>query len=194
MKAILLIVAMTWSGLWFTSDQQGHRLFERGEFAEAATTFRDPLWQGMAWYRAAEFEKSAQAFGRSDTVEAAFNQGNAWLMRGKYDTAIGSYDRALAMRPDWKEALENRALAAARAKMIEQKGGDMGDQLLGADKMVFDKSAKSGGQETEVTGGEALSDQQIQALWLRRVQTKPADFLKSKFSYQQAARSEGVDK
>ena len=104
MKAILLIAAIAWSGLWFTPDQQGHRLFKRGEFAEAATTFRDPLWQGMAWYRAAEFDKSAQAFGRSNTVEAAFNQGNAWLMRGKYDTAIGSYDRALAKRPEWKNS------------------------------------------------------------------------------------------
>jgi Ca-activated chloride channel family protein len=31
----------------------------------------------------------------------------------------------------------------------------------------------------------------MQALWLRRVQTRPADFLRAKFAYQQAAQAEG---
>ncbi|HIE98204.1 MAG: hypothetical protein ABGZ53_25045 [Fuerstiella sp.] len=34
--------------------------------------------------------------------------------------------------------------------------------------------------------GQPLSDSAMQALWLRRVQTKPADFLKAKFAYQLA--------
>ena len=180
-----------WSKLWFTPDQQGQRLFKRGEFVAAAQAFHDPMWQGAAWYRAGEFEKAAQAFARRDSAEAHFNQGNAWLMRGKYETAVACYDRALAKRPDWKEAIENRNLAAARAKMVEQKGGDLGDQKLGADKIVFDKNKKNEGQDTDVTGGKALSDQEIQALWLRRVQTKPADFLKAKFAYQEAMQQEG---
>ena len=184
------IAGITWSGLWFTPDQAGQRHFNRGEFAEAAKIFRDPMWQGAAWYRAGEFEKAAQAFARRDTAEAHFDQGTAWLMRGKYDTAITCYDRALEKLPDWKEAIENRALAAARLKMTETPGGDMGDQKLGADKIVFDKKAKNEGQETEVTGGKELSDQEMQALWLRRVQTRPADFLRAKFAYQQAAKME----
>ena len=181
----------SWSKLWFTPDQQGQRLFQRGEFVEAAKAFQDPMWQGTAWYRAGEFEKAAQAFARRDSAEAHFNQGNAWLMRGKYETAVACYERALAKRPDWKEAIENRNLAATRAKMVEQKGGDLGDQKLGADKIVFDKNKKNEGQDTDITGGKALSDQEIQALWLRRVQTKPADFLKAKFAYQEAMQQEG---
>lgn len=179
---------------FLTPDQQGQRHFQRGEFAPAAKAFHDPMWQGTAWYRAGEFEKAAQAFARPDTAEAYFNQGNAWLMRGKYDTAITCYDQALEKRLGWKEATENRALASARMKMTEAPGGDLGDQKLGADKIVFDKKAKNEGQETEVAGGKALSDQEMQALWLRRVQTRPADFLKAKFSYQQAARAEGGGK
>jgi Ca-activated chloride channel family protein len=180
-----------WAGLWFTPDQQGQRRFERGEFAEAAAAFRDPLWLGAAWYRAGEFEKAAQAFSRRDTAEAHYNQGNAWLMHGDYAAAIASYDRALEKRPGWKEAAENRDLAAARAKTTEAKGGDMGEQLIGADKIVFDNKAKNEGQNTEIAGGDALSDQEMQALWLRRVQTRPADFLKAKFAYQQALRAQG---
>jgi Ca-activated chloride channel family protein len=193
-KVFLFIAAATWAGLWFTPDQQGRRHFQRGEYVEAAQTFLDPMWQGIAWYRAGEFEKAAQAFARRDTAESHFNQGNAWLMRGKYDVAIGSYDRALEKRPGWKAATDNRDLAIARAKILEQKGGDMGDQKLGADKVVFDKNAKNEGQETKVSGAKAMSDQDIQAMWLRRVQTRPADFLKAKFSYQQAVGNEGGSK
>jgi Ca-activated chloride channel family protein len=180
-----------WTGLWFTPDQQGQRYFERGEFAEAARHFRDPLWQGVAWYRAGEFEKAAQSFARRDTGEAHYNQGNAHLMHGDYAAAIASYDRALEKRPDWKAAAENRAIAAARAEALDIEGGNMTEGMLGADKIVFDSKKKgSDAQTTEVAGGKALSDQEMQALWLRRVQTRPADFLKAKFAYQQAVREE----
>lgn len=190
-KTFLLSMLVIWNALWFTPDQQGQRYFERGEFAEAAKIFRDPFRQGTAWYRAGEFEKSAQSFARRDIAEAHYNQGNAWLMHGDYAAAIVSYDRALEKRPDWKQPAENRAVAVARAKMVEQNGGDMGDQKIGADKTVFDKKAKNEGQDTETAGGKTLSDQEIQALWLRRVQTRPADFLKAKFAYQQAIGAEG---
>ena len=191
MKTFALIAAVTWAGLWFTPDQQGHRHFQRNEFVQAAQVFHDPMWQGAAWYRAGEFKKAAQSFARRDTADAHFNQGNAWLLRGKYETAIAWYDRALKQRPDWKEAIDNRALAAARAKMVERTGGDMGDQKIGADKIVFNKNTPNEGQDTEVEGGAVLTDQEIQALWLRRVQARPADFLKAKFFYQLAQETEG---
>lgn len=192
MRALAVIATLTWAGFWFTPDQLGRRHFERGEFTEAAAVFQDPLWQGAAFYRAGEFEKAARAFARRDTAEAHYNQGNAWLMNGKYEDAIARYDRALAERPGWKDAADNRDLAAARLKMTTVTGGDMGDQKIGADKIVFDKNAKSEGQDTEVAGGKALSDQEMQSLWLRRVQTRPADFLKAKFEYQQAMKGEGA--
>lgn len=178
--------------LWSTPDQQGQRLFSREEYSAAAQVFRDPTWQGAAWYRAGEFERAAQAFARRNTAEAHFNQGNAWLMRGKYDMAVTSYEKALEKHPDWMEARENRDLAVARARLIERKGGEMGDQQIGADEIVFDPNKKQGGQDTEITEEQAVSDSSVQAMWLRRVQTKPAMFLKSKFAYQHAMDQEGA--
>jgi Ca-activated chloride channel homolog len=190
MKSLVLIVAVTWAALWFTPDQQGRRQFERGEFAAAAQSFHDPQWQGAAWYRAGEFEKAAQAFERRDSAEALYNQANARLMHGDYQIAISLYDRALDKQPGWTEAAENRAIAAARAKMLDVDAGNSTEGMLGADKIAFDNKAAAGEQTTEVAGGAALSDQEIQALWLRRVRTRPADFLKAKFAYQQAARAQ----
>jgi Ca-activated chloride channel family protein len=108
-------------------------------------------------------------------------------MRGKYEAAVERFDRALELNPDSEDARINREIAIARAKLVEQKGGDLGDQKIGADEIVFEKNQPSGGQDTEAEGSQPLSDSEMQALWLRRVQTKPADFLKSKFAYQLAA-------
>ena len=55
---------------------------------------------------------------------------------------------------------------------------------IGADEITFDKQKSPSGQDTELQQEQALSDQAMQALWLRKVQTRPADFLKSKFAYQ----------
>jgi len=188
--ALLLIGGLSWSHLWFTPDQQGQRLLDRREFQAAAETFRDPVRQGVAWFRAGEFEKAERSFARVATPEAEFNRGNCLVMQGKYEAAIERYDRALDLRPEMKDAQVNREIAAARAKKVERHGGEMGDQLLGADEVTFDKASNAEGQETETTGEQPLSDAQMQAMWLRRVQTKPAEFLKSKFAYQFATDSQ----
>ncbi len=141
---------------------------------------------GVAWFRAGEFIEAEQAFARVTTPEAEFNRGNCLVMMGKYEAAIERYDRALELNPELEDARVNRGIAVARAKRVEQKGGDMGDQKIGADEIVFDKSKNPGGQDTETGAAQELTDADMQALWLRRIQTKPADFLKAKFSYQLA--------
>jgi Ca-activated chloride channel family protein len=191
MRFLLVIIGLTWTSLWFTPDQAGQRLFKKGKFKEAAETFEDPVWEGIAWYRAGEFKKAGQAFARRDNPEAHYNHGNALLLQGQYENAVTFYERALTKRPDWHEAQENRDLAAARAALLKQEGGDMGDQKIGADEVRFDANKKPGGQDTEVTGEQAISDASVQEVWLRRVQTRPADFLRAKFA-QQAAQEGGA--
>lgn len=186
-----LIGGIAWGNLWFTPDQQGQQLMDHEKFAEAAQAFQDPMRQGIAWFRAGEFEKAEQSFTRLATAEAEFNRGNCLIMQGKYEPAIERFDRALQLRPAWEDAKVNRDIAVARAERTKQEGGDMGDQQIGADEIRFDKNKKPGGQETEVDSSQAVSDSAMQALWLRRVQTKPADFLKSKFAYQLADEQAG---
>jgi Ca-activated chloride channel homolog len=185
----------SFTNLWLTPDQRGERLMARQRYAEAAKHFRDPLRQGVALYRAGQFKEAAAAFARVDSAEAAFDRGNALVMVGKYSDAIASYGRALDRRPDWRAAQANRDLAEARRKMLEppkEDAGGTGGELK-ADEFVFDDRPKQSGdtQEVEVVAGGHISDEQLQALWLRRVQTKPADFLRAKFAYQFSRRQQG---
>jgi Ca-activated chloride channel family protein len=173
-----------WSNLWQTPDQRGRRLMAAERYDDAAAAFTDPMWIGIARFRAGDFKGAAQTFGGMDTAAAAYDQGNALVMQGKYDEAITRYDRALALRPGWPDAEANRTLARLRAELVRQKGSDAGDQREGADQIVYDKDKKNqAGQETQVSGAP-MSDEAVRALWLKRVQTRPADFLKSRFAYQ----------
>lgn len=180
-----------WADLWSTSDQRGRALMEKRQYADAAAAFADPMWRGVALMEAGAFKEAAQAFGGVDTAGAAYDQGNALVMLGKYDEAVGRYDRALALRPNWPDAEANRALARLRGEKLKSKGEDAGDQREGADEIVYDKDKKNAeGEETRTTGG-VMTDQAVRALWLKRVQTRPADFLKARFLHQLQAGPAG---
>ncbi|MDB5487784.1 MAG: hypothetical protein JWQ58_1499 [Reyranella sp.] len=174
----------SWQNLWSTPDQRGRRLMAQGQYGAAAEAFMDPMWQAVARFRGGDFKQAAQIFGGLDTAAAAYDQGNALVMLGKYDEAVARYDRALVLRSGWADAEANRTLARLRAERMIQKGGDLGDQREGADEIVYDRDGKrQGGQSTDVTGAP-MSDEAVRALWLKRVQTRPADFLKSRFAWQ----------
>jgi Ca-activated chloride channel family protein len=178
--------------LWLTPDQRADRLFRAGTFAEAAKAYQDPARQGVAWYRAGDFKAAAAAFARDGTPEGAYDRGNALVMQGKYDDAVTSYDRALALRPGWAEAADNRAIAVVRRDRLKAEGGDETGGQVKPDAIVFGKQKGKAGDDVQVAGGDPLSDDQLRALWLRRVQTKPADFLRAKFAYQRQQAEGGM--
>jgi Ca-activated chloride channel family protein len=143
------------------------------------------MWRGVAQMRAGDFKAAEISFAGIDTAEGAYNQANALVMLGKYDEAVQRYSRALERRPDWPEAKQNRQIAELRAERLRSPGANAGDQREGADAIVYDKDAKkkTEGQETETTGAP-MADEAVRALWLKRVRTKPADFLRARFAYQ----------
>ena len=174
---------------WLTPDQQGQRLLEQGDAAEAAKRFTTPDRIGAALYAARDFEGAAAVFGRQRGPEGAYNRGNALVLLGRYDEAIASYDAALEDRPDWDAARENRAIAVARKAALSppNDGSEGTDGMLGADETVIDDSPENAGkgQDVEIQAQEQGGDEAaLRAMWLRRVQTDPADFLQAKFNNQ----------
>lgn len=176
--------------LWITPEQQAQRLFDRGHYEAAAQQFTDPMRKGLALYRAGEFEAAAYTFARLRSPEARFNQGNAWMLRGQYDQAIEAYQSALQAKPNWPSALDNLAIAQARKARLARSEDDAGGTggMLGADEVVIDPDMdpSQGSDQVNAEGAPADEPGSMTDLWLRRVQTRPADFLAARFQYQLA--------
>jgi Ca-activated chloride channel family protein len=198
LSAALLLFAIWWwfaaaaqgaaSGFLRSADQQAQSLLRKGDAKAAAKRFSTPGWQAVARYRAGDFKQAAGIYAGLPGANAAFNQGNALAMSGKYDAAIERYDAALQQRPGWRAALANRKIAQERQKRIHHDGADMTGGKLAADKgFRFDKGAPKKQDQQQHVDGESMNDGSMQDIWLRKVQTKPGDFLRSKFAYQQAS-------
>ena len=148
----------------------------------------DPGLRASAYYRAGDFETATSVFGRIGSAQGSYNRGNSLLMLGQYDEAIKAYEQALELQAGWPEASENLVIARARKEKLAPPESDEGGTggMLEADEFAFDDTGrvKRSGQEQVTEGGQAMSDEEMRAVWLRRVQNDPAGFLSAKFAYQ----------
>lgn len=142
--------AFSWDDLWLTRDQQAQRELEKGNAMEAGELFKDPVWQAVAKYRAAEYGPSAAGFANQEDTDNLYNLGNALARLGEIETAIDAYEQVLEIDPDMEDAIYNRDLLK---DLLEQQqdsqGGEQGNQ---------ENASESGGgaQQSE---GESQSDQ-----------------------------------
>ncbi|WP_341679245.1 VWA domain-containing protein [Niveibacterium sp. SC-1] len=168
-----------WLDAFLTPDQQGRMHFERGEFAEAASHFEDAQWKAWAYYRARNYGQALTLFARQDSPESFLMMGNCYAQLGEYAQAVSAYDNALRGRPTYVQAKHNRELVAAlipKAKPPEEQGEE--GPNLKPDEVKFDN--KTGGGKLVQVKGKKLSAE----VWMRNLQTTPAEFLRQKFAIQ----------
>jgi Ca-activated chloride channel family protein len=180
----------SWIDLWLTHDQQGRYYFEHGEFQKAAEKFEDPMWKGIALSRAGDYEDALNAFALSDSAEAWYNQGNALAHLGKYPEAVQAYQQALARHHPWTEAEDNLALVQSLIPKADKKKKDEEQETapnLPPDQVKFDEKGKQG-KKTQIKR-EKLDPKKMAEIWMRNIQTTPADFLRRRFAMQAAEES-----
>lgn len=177
------------TGLFFTPDQQGRLAFERKEFQRAANIFEDPLWRGYALYRDGQYTTAVAVLDRVETAQAAFIQGMAHMKSRGYRDGVRAFQTALARDSDYPGAAENLIVAEQIVAYVERARdqSDTGeDRGIGADDVVFDNEANRG-TETQIevqqdSGTPMLTTEQ----WMRTVDTRTGDFLKSRFALEAA--------
>ena len=182
------------ASLWLTPDQEGRRLFAKGRYAAAAARFEDPSWKGTSYYRNGDFAAAADQFARVDTPSGSFNLGNAYARVGRLEPAVAAYEDTLRRKPGDAAASENRDLV--RSLIPKRKDAKEDQQIQKGQPPTFDpddvKTDDKGkqGQKGEV-GSVELSADQVEQMWMRRLQTTPSDFLRLKFAAQAAAAGRG---
>ncbi|MGU3413312.1 tetratricopeptide repeat protein [Enterobacteriaceae bacterium C34A] len=172
-----------WLDAWINPDVQGQHAFDKGEYQQAAEHFRDPLWQGIAWYNAGNFPAAVGAFRRAEqTPDTLLWTGNALAQQKQWQAALDVYDQALSLRPDWKLALDNREKISHIVMQLRQKqreaeqeqGDDMDD---GPDKIVKDLKKGQGVKQKDIGAVDGGAPQLNQ--WYENLQVSPSGLLES---------------
>jgi Ca-activated chloride channel family protein len=184
--------AFSFRNLWLTPDQQGRLAFDRRDYAAAKELFANPMWRGIAAYRAYDFLAAAESFRKVEGPAGRFALGNAEAQNHAYEKAIKADDDVLAQQPNNAAAKHNKAIVEAALEAQEEKrrkqekGEAPPDEK--ADEMRVDQKQK-GGKRIQVQAQDLTTPGAAEA-WMREVQTSPADFLKLKFAIQAAQPSE----
>lgn len=102
----------------------GLHLIDQGRADEAATLFVDPVWKGVAEYRAGRFQRAAMAFSSGDTALAYYNMGNAHARLHEWGNAKAAYRKGLHLDPSHADALYSLDLVEQAEKLEEQQLAD----------------------------------------------------------------------
>ncbi len=127
-----------------------------GLFPLAAKLFSDPDWQGVAFYRAGEFDKAAKAFeGAGDH----YNLGNAEVQNGRLAAALEAYDQAIGQgNPDAQANFDVLAAYYAGQQIDPEALGLFPERKSGpkADSFVARGNARAAGTGSEVTNSNTM--------------------------------------
>jgi len=144
-----------WQDLWKTNDQQAQEKYNQESYTQAAEQFKDPLWQGSAHYKAGDYQQALEAFQKSDSAQALYNQGNALAQLQQLDDAIKAYDEALAKNPELVDAKANKELLEQMKKQQESEQDKKGDESNKDKEQDQDKN-----KDQQQDGEQQKNDQQ----------------------------------
>ena len=176
---------------WFTSsDRQGARAFQQGDFPRAEALFDDPAWKAAALYRQGRFHAAARLLEPSRTPAGRYNRATALALAGDIPDAIRLYEELLLEHPGYADARHNLAVlkhAPAGAARPDEASNDGAADLL--EHGGGEEAAAPLADDEASPQGPMPPDQARR--WLQQVPDDPGGLLRRKFQRQYRAR--GLD-
>lgn len=119
---------LKWDDLWFTADQQGQKAFNTQDYQKAAKKFNDSKWKASSYYRNGNFEKALENYAQADDASSLYNKANSLANLQKFEQAINTYNEALKLNPDLKDAESNRDYLKDLLSQQAQQQSDQNSQ------------------------------------------------------------------
>ncbi|MCB1875335.1 MAG: VWA domain-containing protein [Chromatiales bacterium] len=152
--------AFGWQDLWWNPDQQASRHWQQGAAEQAARTFERPDWRAAAQYRSGDYQAALETLQDQSGGAADYNEGNTLARLGKYEDALGAYQRALDLNPKDADARHNRDLVEKLLEQQEQKQQSSSDQDQSqGQQQQSDQQQPQSGQGDKGQGGDQQQQQ-----------------------------------
>ena len=92
---------------FFTKDQRGQMLYDKGEKQKAAETFQSGNLKGYAYYELGDLEKAAEAYSTDVSPQGFYNLGRIYAEMGDLAAAQQAFNTAYELDPDLGQARVN---------------------------------------------------------------------------------------
>ena len=103
---------------FFTKDQKGQMLYDKGEKQKAAETFQSGSLKGYTYYELGELEKAAEAYSTDVSPQGFYNLGRVYAEMGDLASAQQAFNTAFELDPELKQAQVNLELVTDQLDSI----------------------------------------------------------------------------
>ncbi|MGI9335149.1 MAG: tetratricopeptide repeat protein [Gammaproteobacteria bacterium] len=168
---VLVTGLMSWA--WPRLDRPPTRfeiaqaLLEEGRPEDALLLFEDPVWRGIAEYRAGRYTRAVGQFFPAETTLELYNMGTAFARLEEWAGAIGMFETVLRLDPEHDDARHNLQIVLEAAELksalavqsdegpqLKQEGGDQ-RQMAQTEEGNPTDSKQSGAQDNESTSASS---------------------------------------
>lgn len=165
----------TFADLWITKDFQAQRLYDSGEFEQAAGLYTDPMHKGVSYFKAGEYERAIQYFSQDTTAMGSYNLGLAYFQNGDFAAAELAFGKALEINPELNDARANQELIGQIIAGTSEVNPE--DIEEAAEEATAENTQNSGPEDLSGGGQEATKEDMEQE---RQEETVNTDMRKGK--------------
>ncbi len=160
--------ALSWDSLWWNDNQLGQRALRENKPWTARELFSDPLWRGIAEYRAKDFNAALKSFSSLNSAQAHYNRGNTLIHLGRTEEAIAAYEQTLRLQPSHADAKFNLNLIIRRLKTREEsqskpKDNDAKQSIMEEPKASDEKKSLYAEENIDIPRSQELSQKSGEA-------------------------------
>jgi len=101
---------INFNDLWYSKNYQAQKIYDRGDFEQAAVLFTDPLYKGVAYYKSGNYKEAIKSFSEDTTAMGTYNLGLAYYKNGDFSAAEIAFGMAVEMNPELGDAKTNQKL------------------------------------------------------------------------------------
>ncbi|TEW52575.1 vWA domain-containing protein [Psychromonas algicola] len=160
------------ASIWKNDQQNAYQAFQQGQYQEAIEHFETPEWKGAALFKDKQYKQAEAVYtdqynADPNNKQALYNLGNSQAMQQNYQQALDSFNKALAIDPDFKEAQANKKAVEDLLKQQEQqqqqqnnKDQQSSDQQQNDDQQSSEKEQNDQQSNEQQASEQQQSDQQ----------------------------------
>jgi len=161
--------AFEWQDLFKSRQQQAQQAYQQQKYQQAIEKFDQPIWQGNAAYRAADYAAAEQFYRQDPTANGFYNLGNSLIQQQKYQEALEAYQQAASTEPDLAGLQQNIELAEKLLQQQQEQEQEQqdkdgqpqdGDNQQQSEQQSKDNDSQSSEQQDENKDGQQSKDGQ----------------------------------